>query len=64
MLLAMIWFVVDAHKWFKGPKVNIEHMMLGQGENVIEGKVEEGSSDSGSRKDVGADFDKKGDLTV
>lgn len=39
MLFAMIWWVVDAHKWFKGPKVNIEHMM---GPSVIEGQ--EGSS--------------------
>ena len=25
MLGAIIWWFVDAHKWFKGPKVNIEH---------------------------------------
>lgn len=24
----LIWWVVDARKWFKGPKVNIEHLML------------------------------------
>ncbi|RMD41602.1 hypothetical protein DV735_g3543, partial [Chaetothyriales sp. CBS 134920] len=29
MLAVMIWWVVDAHKWFKGPKINIEHAMLG-----------------------------------
>lgn len=23
MLLVIIWFFVDAHKWFKGPKINI-----------------------------------------
>lgn len=27
MLFAIIWFVVDAHKWFKGPKINIAHMI-------------------------------------
>lgn len=27
MLAAMIWWVVDAHKWFKGPKVNVEHVI-------------------------------------
>ncbi|CAK7274713.1 GABA/polyamine transporter [Sporothrix epigloea] len=27
MLLAIVWFLVDAHKWFKGPKVNIVHMV-------------------------------------
>lgn len=48
MLLVTLWWFVSARKWFKGPKVNIEHMMLGQGENVLEGKAggkerEEGS---------------------
>lgn len=27
MLAVTIWWVVDAHKWFKGPKVNVEHRM-------------------------------------
>ncbi|KAI1181237.1 amino acid permease [Nemania sp. FL0916] len=27
MLFVIIWFFVDAHKWFKGPKINIEHHM-------------------------------------
>ncbi|KAK5106277.1 GABA/polyamine transporter [Lithohypha guttulata] len=51
MLFAIIWFVVDAHKWFKGPKVNINHMMMGHGANVIEGKpggLDERSDDSES----------------
>lgn len=38
MFLVTIWWFVSAHKWFKGPKVNIEHMMLGRGE-VVEGEV-------------------------
>lgn len=29
MLGAVIWWIVDAHKWFKGPKVNIEHAIYG-----------------------------------
>ena len=37
MFMVTIWWFVSAHKWFKGPKVNIEHMMLGRGE-VVEGK--------------------------
>lgn len=47
MLLSIIWFVVDAHKWFKGPKVNIEHMMgsSGEGKMIIEGQD---ASESGS----------------
>ncbi|TGJ80569.1 hypothetical protein E0Z10_g8205 [Xylaria hypoxylon] len=27
MLFVIIWFFVDAHKWFKGPKINIHHHM-------------------------------------
>ncbi|KAI0805425.1 amino acid permease-domain-containing protein [Xylaria sp. FL0064] len=29
MLFVIIWFFVDAHKWFKGPKINISHHMHG-----------------------------------
>ena len=28
MLGVIIWWIVDARKWFKGPKVNIEHHMF------------------------------------
>lgn len=60
MLFAIIWFVVDAHKWFKGPKVNIEHAMLGAEGNVLDAKVAEGSEDSGSGVGVvTVDADKK-----
>ncbi|KIV84901.1 hypothetical protein PV11_00650 [Exophiala sideris] len=45
MLFVMIWWVVSAHKWFKGPKVNIAHQMLGREGNVLEGK-EDGMDDS------------------
>ncbi|KAL8738403.1 MAG: hypothetical protein Q9190_008009, partial [Brigantiaea leucoxantha] len=54
MLFVMIWWVVDAHKWFKGPKVNIEHRMLGQGVTV-DGKAQEdseGSSTGSMTKDA------------
>ncbi|KAI1504873.1 amino acid transporter [Biscogniauxia marginata] len=44
MLLVIIWFFVDAHKWFKGPKINIEHHMLHGELPGIEGV--ESSSDS------------------
>ncbi|KIW87701.1 uncharacterized protein Z519_11675 [Cladophialophora bantiana CBS 173.52] len=57
MLLVLVWWVVDAHKWFTGPKVNIQHMMLGREENVIDGK--EGSdSGSGISPAPGTDMDK------
>ncbi|KAL2834331.1 amino acid permease-domain-containing protein [Aspergillus cavernicola] len=29
MLAVSIWWVVDAHKWFEGPKVNVEHAIHG-----------------------------------
>lgn len=38
MLYAVVWWVVSARHWFKGPKVNIEHRMLGREENIIYGK--------------------------
>lgn len=37
MLFVTVWWFVSAHKWFKGPKVNVEHMMLGR--DVVEGKT-------------------------
>lgn len=50
MLMVIIWWIVDAHKWFKGPKVNIQHMMLGREQNVIEAKDgSEASLASGTR---------------
>jgi hypothetical protein len=38
MFIAFLWFLVDARKWFKGPRVNVEHRMLGDAENVLEAK--------------------------
>ena len=50
MLGIMIWWFAGARKWFKGPKVNIEHQMLGRDEdvNVINGQQvgEESGGDS------------------
>ena len=51
MLFAITWWIVSARKWFKGPKVNIEHEMIGRGGHVIDGKVgghESGGSSSNS----------------
>lgn len=36
MLGALIWWFIDAHKWFKGPKVNLEHLMHGRDEQAAE----------------------------
>lgn len=54
--MVLIWWVVDARKWFKGPKVNLEHLMHGRDDqaadiagnsgNVLEGKNDDRSSDS------------------
>lgn len=50
MIMIMIWWVVSARKWFKGPKVNVQHLMLGRdvdgadvlvGEEVGAGETEE-----------------------
>ncbi|RYP50647.1 hypothetical protein DL768_003866 [Monosporascus sp. mg162] len=37
MVFVLVWFWVDAHKWFKGPKINIEHHMLHLGLVGVEG---------------------------
>lgn len=46
MLFVLIWWVVSARKWFKGPKVNIEHLMLGREGNLVDGEGK--GNDSGS----------------
>jgi hypothetical protein len=50
MLGAIIWWFVSARKWFHGPKVNVEHLMLGREGNVVEGKGK--VNDSASAVDV------------
>lgn len=47
MLIILVWWVVDAHKWFTGPKVNVEHTMLGRDGNVLDAK--DAGSDTGSQ---------------
>jgi hypothetical protein len=47
MFLVTVWWFISAHKWFKGPKVNIEHMMLGRGE-IVEGQ---GLTSDGKNRD-------------
>jgi hypothetical protein len=27
MSLALLWYAVNARKWFKGPKINVEHLV-------------------------------------
>ena len=45
MLGIVIWWLVSARRWFKGPKVNIEHQMLGREGNVLNGQ--DAGNDSG-----------------
>jgi hypothetical protein len=47
MFMVTIWWFVSAHKWFKGPKVNVEHMMLGRGEVVVGRDGKDGDDSSG-----------------
>ncbi|KAK7542424.1 amino acid permease-domain-containing protein [Phyllosticta citribraziliensis] len=48
MLIALGWWIISARKWFKGPKVNIQHMMVGREAEVLEGKD---ATPSGSLRD-------------
>lgn len=52
MLLVCIWWVVSAHKWFKGPKVNVAHMMNGDEQEFLEGQNVQRSISSESRNAV------------
>lgn len=36
MLIALTYYAVDARKWFKGPRVNLEHRI--HGPTVLEGQ--------------------------
>ncbi|KAL9021883.1 MAG: hypothetical protein Q9185_000897 [Variospora sp. 1 TL-2023] len=56
MTFVTIWWFVSARKWFKGPKVNIQHRMLGDPAAALDGidqDIEESSTGS-SGKDVKA----------
>ncbi|MCJ1389693.1 hypothetical protein MMC18_002550 [Xylographa bjoerkii] len=49
MSLALLWYAVDARKWFKGPKINVDHLIHTQ---VLDGQGLEVNQDDIS-------FDKK-----
>lgn len=40
MSLALLWYAVDARKWFKGPKINVDHLIHA---DVVEGQNRSGS---------------------
>lgn len=43
MTLVILWWFISARKWFRGPKINVEHHMLGR--DIVNG-VEASDSDS------------------
>jgi len=49
MFLALMWYAIDARKWFKGPKINVEHLIHGQ--QVVQGV--EGDGSGSDRAEVG-----------
>lgn len=50
MLLVCIWWAISARKWFKGPKVNVAHMMLGDEQQILEGLNVQRSISADSRQ--------------
>ena len=47
MLLATMYFVVEARHWFKGPRMNVDSANISDDGAVVEGKST-GSGDSGA----------------
>lgn len=65
MFIVLVWFAVDARKWFKGPRVNLDHLMHGREEQAaalqgpLEGKeVRNSDSDNGTSDDTPGKVDK------
>ncbi|KAK3079778.1 hypothetical protein LTS18_003928, partial [Coniosporium uncinatum] len=52
MVLITIWWIISARKWFKGPKVNIEHLMLGRDGTVLDGEGKDRGSDYASSGEI------------
>jgi hypothetical protein len=42
MLLALLWYEIDARHWFKGPKINVEQLIHFK---VVEGREAESDRD-------------------
>ena len=62
MLGSLIWWMVSARKWFKGPKVNLEHMMYGREAEGLERLEGVGTEGSGSEQED-SQQDMKGKLS-
>ncbi|OKL57090.1 putative amino-acid permease [Talaromyces atroroseus] len=54
MLAVMVWWVVDARRWFRGPKVNVEHSLYREDVEGVDGVVvqETAASDAQDQKDM------------
>lgn len=46
MFLALVWYAVSARKWFKGPRINIEHTNMVDGLDSGSNQSDERSSDN------------------
>lgn len=51
MIIIMFWWLISAHKWFKGPAVNVEHAMLRGEGAVLHGTASEIDQDSSNGDD-------------
>jgi hypothetical protein len=49
MLLALLWYAVDARHWFKGPKINVEHLIYTKS---VEGQETESDKEGGSGREI------------
>lgn len=56
MFLALLWYAVDARHWFKGPRINVEHLIHTQ---AVEGKDTEGDSDRDAPREIFEGNEKK-----
>lgn len=57
---ALIWWFISARKWFKGPKVNLEHLMHGRDDQAAEIAQQEGKVIDGKGDDQSSDEEVQG----
>lgn len=49
MSLALLWYAVDARHWFKGPKLNVEHLIHTQ---LVEGQDVQVAESKGEKEGI------------
>ncbi|KAM3087204.1 GABA/polyamine transporter, variant 2 [Clarireedia jacksonii] len=59
MLIVITWWFMSAHKWFKGPVINVEHCMIGREDEIVEGV---GASSSDDGRNTPTKMEKEADL--